>query len=213
MDPPIATSMDSLREVRGAVAERLADTVGEMMDLRFVAMALDELLSDWPAIAPFGPDTIEARALWIAAVVTYGRCFRTGVRTAGSANTIVDKIDPDRTADHRYLLDLRDKHVAHSVNAFESTQIGAVLGPAPDFEVLDVNPVGQMAVLPERSRVEGCQSLIVELIRMLSETMTLLGVELIKDVQALTPAARGALPPLVITPASPATDPSRRRSR
>ena len=58
------------------------------------------------------------RALWIAALVTYGRCFHEGKR-----RWLDEKIFEGETDDvltyHRYFRDYRDKHTEHSVDTFE----------------------------------------------------------------------------------------------
>ena len=58
------------------------------------------------------------RALWIAALVTYGRCFHKGKR-----RWLDEKIFEGETDDvltyHRYFRAYRDKHTEHSVDTFE----------------------------------------------------------------------------------------------
>ncbi len=87
-------------EVQGEYAEALADVAGELTDIGFARRAIDELLGQWPAAAPYGPDTIGAQALWAAAIVAYARCFGGGVRVAGAAVTLVERLPSDEQADH-----------------------------------------------------------------------------------------------------------------
>jgi len=63
-------------------------------------------------------------ALWLAAIVCYGRAFNTGVRrhpldTSG--------LSPTQLEAHRFFLDMRNKHVAHAVNDYEQTIVVAYL--------------------------------------------------------------------------------------
>ncbi len=58
------------------------------------------------------------RSLWVAALVTYGRCFHKGKRRWFD-ESIFEGQPEDILIWHRYFRDIRDKHVAHSVNPFE----------------------------------------------------------------------------------------------
>lgn len=74
-----------------------------------------------------------SRALLNAAVVSYGRVFKGGVR---SVRLRVDELsDPDQehfSTTHEALLNLRDKHVAHSVNEYERAESGPLMVQTPD---------------------------------------------------------------------------------
>ena len=94
-------------------------------DLSFVVDATRELraaLLQQPQSSgdPSSIQTSETvlRSLWIAAVVTYARCF-----TKGKRSWLDESVFEGQTEDvltyHRYFRDTRDKHVAHSVNPFE----------------------------------------------------------------------------------------------
>ena len=58
------------------------------------------------------------RALWIVALVTYGRCFHKGKRR-WLDERIFEGESYDVLTYHRYFRDYRDKRTAHSVNPFE----------------------------------------------------------------------------------------------
>lgn len=62
---------------------------------------------------------LTARALWEAALVAYARCFHRGKRRWLN-ESIFEGQDEDMLVWHRYFKNTRDKHVAHSVNPFES---------------------------------------------------------------------------------------------
>ncbi len=75
---------------------------------------------------------------WVAALIKYYRCFGKGVR---------EKLDPcifeklqDAKKAHEYFIDLRSKHIAHSINSFEQAKVYVVLPPVrtSDPKVLDV---------------------------------------------------------------------------
>lgn len=199
---------ETWREVRGPDAEALADVAGELTDIRFARRAIEELLGQWPAGAPYGPDTIGAQALWAAALVAYARCFVGGVRTAGAAAALVGKLPPDEQADHARFRALRDKHVAHSVNAFEQATVAVVLGAAPEFEVLDVKPFELMTALPDRPTAERFGRLLETWTTLLLRRITELKTAVMAYMEAMPREERARLPGLVITPPTPATDPA-----
>lgn len=64
--------------------------------------------------------------------MAYARCFGTGKRAALTERVFDGIQGRDCTAveAHRLYKDLRDKHVAHSVNPFEQVKIGLVLSPS-----------------------------------------------------------------------------------
>jgi hypothetical protein len=63
------------------------------------------------------------RSLWVAALVTYGRCFHTGKRTWLNESVFDGK--PEAVLEwHRYFRNTRDKHITHSVNPFETNATG-----------------------------------------------------------------------------------------
>ena len=83
------------------------------------------LVSDDPSE---GDDGLLANALQEAALIAYARCFGTGKRF-GLTEENIAKGPPGALAYHRYLKDMRDKHIAHSVNPFEQTAVGVILDP------------------------------------------------------------------------------------
>lgn len=72
-----------------------------------------------------GTAGILERALYVAALVTYVRCFTSGKRKQKLDETIFVGDAEHLLERHRYYRDTRDKHVAHSVNAFELTEYAA----------------------------------------------------------------------------------------
>ncbi len=86
---------------------------------------------------------LQSKALIFSGVVGYARCFKTGVRSV--------KLDPVALNNkgvsfdehiHEYLISLRDKHVAHSVNDFEDCQAVAVMIGTPAAGWRDGSGVG-----------------------------------------------------------------------
>jgi hypothetical protein len=117
-----------IAELKSNLAKELADRAAIFQDLTFCVACCDR------AIESLGADTkdlVLIRALWTAALVAYARCFASGVRF-GLSPDLFDHFAGDPHAAHEYYLDLRNKHIAHSVNAYEQIVIGAVLSPVGD---------------------------------------------------------------------------------
>lgn len=205
--------LDGFNQVEGPEARALADAGGELMDLRFVDDALAALLSSWSPEAEVGPETTEARALWVAAVVWYARSFSGGVRTAGVAAGLAENLSSPVRASHEYVLALRDKHMAHSVNSFEQVYAGVQLGPAPAYAPEGISPLGLMMVLPTRERAVSVQLLTRELMSLMERRLQELGTAVNAVVLAMSPADRASLPTVAITPPLTTTDPALKRTR
>lgn len=84
-------------------------------------------------------ETYVDRSLWTAALVAYVRCYSPGVRVAPLDKEEVfawtpqeDEEQPSEAQEHfadlhRYFKDIRDKHIAHSVNPMEDAEMCASL--------------------------------------------------------------------------------------
>jgi len=62
------------------------------------------------------------------AIVKYGRCFKGGVRRK-TEKELSQNIPKDKIEFHQHVLDVRDKHIAHSVNEFERCRVRVWLNP------------------------------------------------------------------------------------
>lgn len=88
------------------------------MDLTFVVDACERLLRTDPKADP-----VIAEALWIAAAVTYARCFdKTLLRIALEKET-VRRHNANRNDIHGFVLQLRDQYIAHVQARLESQEI------------------------------------------------------------------------------------------
>lgn len=85
---------------------------------------------------------VESRALIGAGTVAYARGFKSGVRVSLDSDLLAAACPSFDRALHDYLVDLRDKHIAHSVNAFESAEAVAVMVGRPDAGWRDGSGVG-----------------------------------------------------------------------
>lgn len=117
-----------LAELTSEDAARLGDLSLALLDLRSV-MDLCERL-DAELEKPAGDqDWLLVEALWTAALVKYVRCFASGKRSTVEVS-VFDGLDGAADT-HQHFKNMRDKHVAHSVNPFEGVKVGVVLGGEP----------------------------------------------------------------------------------
>lgn len=100
-------------------AARLASLAGIENDLCGVQEYCNLLLTKKEE-KPF-PST-EWEAISSAAVVRYARCFSSGVRQRLS-RSLFDDAEPNFAEGHNFFIEMRNKHVAHSVNEFEENDV------------------------------------------------------------------------------------------
>lgn len=113
--------------------DRLYDLLGFVEDLTFAAESFDRLaqLSD-----PNQEENhwIERQAFFSAAAIAYSRCFGTGVR-GKLATSVLDQLPQDEPGAarkvHKFICDMRDKHIAHSVSPFESVMVAGRVQQQP----------------------------------------------------------------------------------
>lgn len=112
---------DAVKLIRltGDKAARVADLALHRHDLNFADECLIELSKY--AEAP----TVQ-QALWHAAIISYIKCFGGGVRTALDADSIYGS-NALAMESYRYFRELRNKHIAHDVNAYAQCAPGAVI--------------------------------------------------------------------------------------
>jgi hypothetical protein len=78
---------------------------------------------------------LQSKAYIVSGVIGYARCFTTGVRALKLVpNDLTSKGAPFDYSIHKYLIALRDKHIAHSVNDFEQCDAIAVMIGKPGSE-------------------------------------------------------------------------------
>jgi len=126
-------------------AQLLADLTGIKADLeraRETAQLLSKTMTaekpDWSLVEP----------LSVAAAVAYSRPFMTGVRTRLGEDDL-STLSPVQREAHDRLRAYRDKHVAHSVNAYENNN------PRAQYCVERVNEEGITAIGCSHGRVSG----------------------------------------------------------
>lgn len=135
-DPPsgyrvVAVDTESCDRVRDLASLRRDLELAKLFAETYVDRALTR-----PVSGRFADDS-----LWMSALVAYGRAFGSSVRTTERLND--DWLQEGDRAAHAFLLDLRNKFVAHAVNNFEHSVVIAYLTNSA-FERRGISRLGQM---------------------------------------------------------------------
>lgn len=141
------------------VARELADAVSIGQDLDFVIEALTRLNQLLDEASE--PDGVLSQAYWSAALVAYVRCFSSGKRSAIDTSVFDGVRGPNHTAGevHVHFKNMRDKHVAHSVNPFEQVAVALMLSAEPS-EKREVQGVGTLYMRWLSPSQDGVSSLL-----------------------------------------------------
>jgi len=116
-----------------AGAARLASLAGIKSDLEQVVDYCDRMIERYSGAhlkhSPFDivgftthVDFTDWEALSTAACVSYARCFLSGVRQSLD-HDLLPNVETELSDSHEFILNLRNKHVAHSVNSFEENSV------------------------------------------------------------------------------------------
>lgn len=173
LNPRLTTGQDDgdghpqkVYSMRTPAARAVADLLAIQQDLNFVSEACD-LLLDLPSVDPRLHATL-ARALWSSALVAYARCFATGKRLGLTTDDVQRVPNGTQAVEfHGKMIDLRNKHIAHSVNPLEFIKIGVMVGSLSGD---DEERVTGLATIfgaewePHPANVDGLRRLGVELL-------------------------------------------------
>ena len=118
-------------------AQKLADLTGIKLDLKS-ALTFCELHIE---IDPEAPDIdisellrgeYTRQGLSRAAIITYGRCWGSGVRKSLPENILI-KLSPASKIIHQQVIDIRNKWAAHSVNHFDEVKVFLQINEGTSF--------------------------------------------------------------------------------
>lgn len=106
-------------------SNELADIYAILQELKFVIESSMRLANLYDQKSN---DETQKRALYSAALQSYSRCFTSSNRKHLNPNIYSD-LEGEPLACHKMYLGMRNRHLAHSVNAFEQMKIGLSLAP------------------------------------------------------------------------------------
>ncbi|MBH0054506.1 hypothetical protein I6E74_10050 [Salinibacterium sp. SWN139] len=147
-------------------------------------------------------------ALWIAALTSYGRAFKSSVRTVKPNAEIFDTSDSEW---HNYLVNLRDKHAAHAVNGYEQAFVLAFITDS-SFARRSVDRVGHVHVdlFPSEEEVRAVSALSGKLLGDLNSRIRKIRPVISQEVEDMGLDAVYALPPALVPIHDPAAVAKRR---
>jgi hypothetical protein len=119
--------MERLVNIDLQEAYLFADLTGIRDDLEATAAIGDLMLKEKIETKEDEKDFTMSQALLAAALVSYARAFKSGVRAKELRDKITSMLPEELHEKHQWAIDMRDKFVAHSVNAFEDNQVVASL--------------------------------------------------------------------------------------
>jgi hypothetical protein len=118
--------------INSDAANEYGDTWLVRYELESVVAACDRLLE---LIAEKSQDYLLLESISTTALIKYVRCFGTGKRIGLREDDLLG-LPGDPVGVHRYFKDLRDKHIAHSVNPLEQVRVGVILANDGSVEAL-----------------------------------------------------------------------------
>ena len=148
----------------------LVDLTGTKADLEMACEFIERLITMLTSASE--GSHLDVEALAIAAIIRYGRAFKGGVRKIGKAQIIFD-LPSDIKETHNLFLMWRDKHIAHSVNDFETALLQAryCVERLHDEGITQVNVTSSQVISPGTKELEAllkaAQFFIVRLERLI----------------------------------------------
>lgn len=122
-----------MRQVDWPEAARYAALQSQLLDFDVALNALGRI-RHYSTFAPLDP--VIEHALYAVALVYYARVFTSGVRQACSLDAL--SLTEAERQEHDRLIALRDRWLAHSVNALDQVVVGILLsGFDDDATVID----------------------------------------------------------------------------
>lgn len=179
----------STRHVDTPTARQVADWSLVKNDLQDCIASCNALLN-LPSNTP--NRSVLARSLWAAAVVSYSRCYGTGVREVNLRDRLPE-IEDDPVGVHDHFTAWRNKHVAHSVNHFEAGYTQVVIGDDGDYQ--GDGMFSLHVAQPNTAELKLLRDFAIIIQKQIVDPQILrLRGELKAEVKAMTPEERLALP-------------------
>jgi len=141
-----------IAKANSSEAQKLADLFAIIQDFRTIMQICSRLKN---LLDENSKDHILIESLWISALIKYARCFAAGKRF-GLSKDIYQKFQGEPLKAHQFYIDLRNKHIAHSVNPFEQMEVGFVLSSAnePEKKIVGVSTLSMRHIVTDKAGVQ-----------------------------------------------------------
>ena len=110
-------------EVNFPKARKWADIVSLTLDIDSAIQICKRLIRE---LEINKNNRVIIESLWTTALIKYARCFSSGKRF-GLTIELFNGLKGDHVGTHNYYIEMRNKHLAHSVNPFEQVKIALIL--------------------------------------------------------------------------------------
>jgi hypothetical protein len=192
---PSTTTPSSARQLATPSALGLADLVAIFDDLQFTLKCCERLVAE---LAHPRVDAVVVEALWVSALNSYARCFRTGDRGMGLTVADVNATEvPGEVAEwHALLGRIRDFSIDGPVNPRETYSVGVSQSSTGEASGMVITSAVQPLVDDVTVRQTG--RLAFELSRLVDERIKEHQAKVFEAASKLTPAQLAALPDIEV---------------
>ena len=192
---PSTTTPTSARQLTTPGALGLADLVAIFDDLQFTLKCCERLVAE---LAHPRVDAVLVEALWVSALNSYARCFRTGDRGMGLTVEDVKATEvPGEVAEwHALLGRIRDFSIDGPVNPRETYSVGVSQSPAGEASGVVITSAVRPLVDDVTVRQTG--RLAFELSRLVDERIKEHQGKVFEAASKLTSAQLAALPAIEV---------------
>jgi hypothetical protein len=193
-----AAPPSTARELRSPAALALADLAAIFDDLQFVLRCCERLITELERGA--GQDDLVVESLWVAALSSYARCFRTGERGMGLSVTDLSStgLKGDVVEWHSLLGKLRNFYVDGNANPREAFSVGASQSETGTADGIVITSIIQPQV--DETTIRQTGRLAFELSRVVDDRIKTQQKTVFTAAQGLSPDNLNELAPIQVTP-------------
>ncbi|MDT7725713.1 MAG: hypothetical protein QOI21_2289 [Actinomycetota bacterium] len=193
-----AAPPSAARELRSPAALALADLAAIFDDLQFVLRCCERLITELERGAD--QDDLVVESLWVGALSSYARCFRTGERGMGLSVTDLSStgLKGDVVEWHSLLGKLRTFYVDGNANPREAFSVGASQSESGAAEGIVITSITQPQV--DETTVRQTGRLAFELSRVVDDRIKTQQKTVFTAAQALSPDNLNELSPIQVSP-------------
>jgi hypothetical protein len=141
-----------IAKTNSSEGKKLADLAAIIQDFRAIMQTCSRIKN---LLDENSKDHILLESLWVSALIKYARCFATGKRF-GLSKDIYQNLQGEPLKAHQFYIDLRNKHIAHSVNPFEQMEVGFVLSSVdePDKRIVGIATLAIRHIVSDKKGVQ-----------------------------------------------------------
>lgn len=182
-------------------AKILSDLFSIRTDMQVVVDSLNRLLAG-------EKDNLLAQALFSTALITYRRCFTSGVRS-GLTHQDVEGLQNNAGDFHAYLIGMASKLIAHSVNPFEKVASGIMVKDNQVYGIQSLNI--RLANMPP-DKLQQWGRLALEVFNVVHVPRLVAAQTALADAARKLPISEiTSMPPLELSPFVPDVEANQRR--